>query len=288
MSEERKQNRFLFLGIYGMCISVGAILGKVFIGDLDVVGFKVFGASIGVVAGIVVGQWINSIIWKRRTPGRESTQEMLDFAFERNKFRAFLRSIFNKSGISKTLDLLLYVMYAALLIPVIYTIFVVVNEVAALKLSIAPEFFTVWFIDSLAQVVPVFDRYATELRLSGHTDHIGAVRAAYGVSWLFGLIAVFSGSARLIVGRRQLLANVQMGTSGGVLLVLGILVLPVLSYGFFRGLGNILENGSYSSFSLFWALGLMLGITYLALLYVAYFTGRLVKNSAGGNARAET
>lgn len=285
MSEERKPNRVLLISIYGMCMVAGAIVGTVVVGDL---GFEGSGFILGAMAGMVVADWINTIIWKKRWAAGGSTEEMTDFAFEIEKGRAFNRSIFGKGGVNKTLDFLLYVFYTALLIPIIYTTFVVVNEIAVLKLPIAPELFTAWFVDPLAQVVPAFDRYAIELRVSGHADHIGAVRAAYGVSWLFGPIAIFSGSVRLIAGRRQLLANIRPGILGGVFLVLGILVLPVLSYVFFSGLMNFVENGSYSSFSLFWAPGMMVGITYFTLLYVAYFTGRLVKNSAGGNARAET
>ena len=285
MSEERKPNRVLLLSIYGMCMVAGAIVGTVVVGDF---GFEGSGFIFGAMAGMVVADWINSIIWKKRWAAGGSTDEMTNFAFEIEKGRAFYRSIFDKRGVNKPLDLLLYVFYTALLIPIIYTTFVVANEIAALKLPIAPELFTAWFVDPLAQVVPAFDRHATELRVSGHADHIGAVRVAYGVSWLFGPIAIFSGSVRLIAGRQQLLANLRPGMAVRVLLVLGIVILPVLSYVFFSGLMNFVENGSYSSFSLFWAPGMMVGIAYFALLYVAYFTGRLVKNSAGGSFRAET
>jgi hypothetical protein len=44
----------------------------------------------------------------------------------------------------------------------------------------------------------------------------------------------------------------------------------------------------YSSFRLFWVPGLMLGIVYFALLYVAYFTSRIVKDSVGESSRVET
>jgi hypothetical protein len=259
-----------------------------FIGDF---GFENSGLGIGGGLGAGIAQWINSVIWKKRwAPGRstkESTKEMMDFAFKGEESRDFFRSIFDKRGISRTLDLLLYALYAALLIPVVYTVFVVVNGIAALGLPVTPEFFTSWFVDPMARVVPLFDDYAADLRMSGLKDHIGAVHAAYAVSWLFGPIAIFSGSARLILGRRPLLANVRPGISGGGLLVLGIVTLPALSDLFFLGAGNIVENGSYLSFSLFWAPGLMGGIVSFTLLYVAYFTNLSVRNSTGGNAPAQ-